>query len=149
MATDKQDLTIEIICTKPPGKKVGERQSVHLAIQKDTDLLDAKPADQDPIVFKPVLRVEEHADGSPNFLGPFAQGPRSQRFIYLVWADMPRGQAAQRFSRIKLQLNHLKWADVQKALTRKKPIKVTLSLTDAKGQPVVATIRPNGAKWDL
>jgi hypothetical protein len=149
MATDEHEITIEIICTNPPGTTIGDRHPVHIAIQKDEELMDAEPADHERIVFKPTLRVREHTDGSVNFLGPYAHGPRAERFIYLVWAVMPLGQPAQRFSRIKLHLNHIRWTDVQKALTRKKPIEVTLPLTNAKGQPLVATVRANVAKWEL
>lgn len=149
MATEETEITIEIVGTDPPGTTVGERHPVHLAIQKDEDVLEPQPADRQQIVFKPTLRARKEADGSVNFLGPYAHGSRTERFIYLVWAVVPRAGHAQMFSRIKLQLNHIKWTDVQKALTRKKPIKVTVSLTDAKGKPVVATVRANLAKWEL
>ena len=37
----------------------------------------------------------------------------------------------------------------EKAATRKKPIRVTVALTNAKGKPVFASVRPDVAKWDL
>ena len=51
--------------------------------------------------------------------------------------------------RIKLHLNHIKWASVKKAAGMKQPIRVTLALTNAKGKPVMASVRPDAAKWEL
>ena len=56
---------------------------------------------------------------------------------------------AARFGRVKLHLNHLKWADVSKAGARKKPIEVTLELTRDDGKLVYASVRPDAAKWEL
>ncbi len=50
--------------------------------------------------------------------------------------------------RIKLHLNHLKWAAVEKSAAANKPIRVELALTNAKGNPVMASLRPNMAKWE-
>lgn len=36
-----------------------------------------------------------------------------------------------------------------RAPSRRRPIKVTLALTDEKARPVFASIRPGRAKWDL
>jgi hypothetical protein len=51
--------------------------------------------------------------------------------------------------RIKLHLNHIRWASVEKAAERSKPIRVTLALTNANGNPVLASLRPDMAKWKL
>lgn len=51
--------------------------------------------------------------------------------------------------RIKLHLSHLKWAAVGKAAEGNKPIRVKLALTNAKGNPVMASVRPDVAKWEL
>jgi hypothetical protein len=149
MAAEEREITIEIICTDLPGRQWGGHGPVHLGIQKADALLDAAPADLKRIVFRPVLRVRLHADGSPNFLGPFAHGPRTGRFIYLIWAIVREDIPAPWLGRIKLLLNHIEWPHVEKAITRKKPIKVTVALTNAKGQPVFASVRADTAKWEL
>lgn len=65
----------------------------------------------------------------------------------------PKGQVgaarAKRVGRIKLHLNHIKWSSVEKADGAGKPIRVTLALTNAKGKPVMASVRPDVAKWEL
>jgi hypothetical protein len=50
--------------------------------------------------------------------------------------------------RIKLHLNHIKWAAVEKAAEGNKPIRVKLTLTNVKGNPVMASVRADVAKWE-
>src|SRR5262245_66386375 len=121
MATEEHEVTVEIACTRLPGDK-----GILLGIQKDEEFFEPASTDAKRIVVRPVLRARRNADGSPNFLGPFAHGPKNERFIYLVWATV---SPAARFGRVKLHLNHLKWGDVEKAAARKKPLKVSLDLT--------------------
>ena len=121
---------------------------VHLGIQRDEAIEQATPADSKRIVFRPVLRVRRNADGSANFLGPYAHGPRAERFIYLNWVVVRGGVPGQRPGRIKLHLNHIDWAHAERAAANDKPIKVTLELTGAKGKPVFASVRPGAARWE-
>jgi len=141
MATEEHEVPLEIVCTRLPGDK-----GILLGIQKDEAFFEPAATDVIRIVFRPVLRARRNADGSANFLGPFAHGPKTERFIYLVWATV---SPAARFGRVKLHLNHLKWADVSKAGARKKPIEVTLELTRDDGKLVYASVRPGAAKWEL
>jgi hypothetical protein len=46
-------------------------------------------------------------------------------------------------------LNHIKWTAVEQAAQRNKPIRVKLALTNAKGNPVMASVRPDVAKWEF
>ena len=149
MAAEEHEIAIEIICTSLPGIQWDDRGPVSLGIQKGDDLLEPSPANLERIVFRPDFRVRRHADGSANFLGPFAHGPRSERFIYLVWAIMNGSTPVAGLGRVKIHLNHIKWADVESAASRKKPLKATLELTNAKGKPVFASVRPDAAKWEL
>lgn len=149
MSTAELEVTLEVNCIRLPGTQWGQHGAIHLGIQRDKNLIEAVPADRKRIVFRPVLRARRNPDGSANFLGPFAQGPRTERFVYLVWANMPPGAPPVSFGRIKLHLNHLDWKSVQKAAAAKRPIKVTVELLNAKGQPVFASVRPDVAKWEL
>lgn len=150
MAAVEHEVTIEITCTSLPGTHWGDRSPLHLGIQKDEELLEPAPADRESIVFRPVLRVRRHADGSASFLGPFTRGSRTERFIYLVWAIVEGTEPADRLGRVKVMLDHLEWSHVDKALTRREPLRVRLELTDAKGAPVCASVRPGAAaEWEI
>lgn len=141
-AAEEHEIVIEVICTRLPG-----HSGIHLGMQKDKELFEPTLASGERIVFHPVLRARRNANGSANFLGPFAHGPKAERFLYLVWTAMK--SSASMFGRVKVHLNHLKWADVEKAAGRNKPIKVTLTLTKDDGKLVYASVRPGVAKWVL
>jgi hypothetical protein len=149
MAEQEHVITIEVICTRLPGTQWGGRGPIHLGIQKREEFLEPAPANLERIVFRPEFRVRRHTDGSANFLGPFAHGPRAERFIYLDWVIMEGTTPTALLGRIKLHLNHIEWTQVEKAAARKKSIKVTLALTSAKGGPVFASVRADAAKWEL
>jgi Family of unknown function (DUF5990) len=146
MAAEEVEIAIEIVCTELPGAGY---PSLHLGIQRDQSIIEMAAADSKRIVFKPTLRARPNADGSVNFLGPFAQGPKTERFIYLNWTTMNGNVLSGMVGRIKLHLNHIRWTAVQKATAVNKPIRVRLALTNAKGKPVMASVRPDVAKWEL
>jgi hypothetical protein len=149
MAAGELEIVIEIVCEALPGLQYEGRGPLHLGIQQDAQIVEAVPANRDRIVFRPELRVRKHGDGSANFLGPFAHGPRAERFIYLNWLVVHGSMPGEHIGRIKLHLNHIEYEDVEKAAARKKPIKVTLQLTNEKGKPVFASVRANQATWQL
>ena len=74
MSAEEHEIAVEIICTNLPGSKWDERGPVYLGIQNGEEIEEARSADAERIKFSPKLRVQRHADGSANFLGPFAQG---------------------------------------------------------------------------
>jgi hypothetical protein len=149
MATDEIEIAIEIVCTSFPGEAWTGEGSLYLGIQRDDQPTELTSVVTKRVVFRPILRARSNADGSANFLGPFAHGPRSERFVYLVWAVVQGKVPAKMVGRIKVHLNHIRWTSVEKAAAGKKPIRVTLVLTDAKGKPVMASVRPGAAKWEL
>jgi hypothetical protein len=59
------------------------------------------------------LAVSEGPHGRPNFTGPFACGPRDQRFVYLAW---PRLDGCGYVNRIKVRLTDLDWPIIEQAI---------------------------------
>lgn len=149
MSIEEIEIVIEIVCTNLPGEEWGGHSHLHLGIQKGDQIIETASAGSKRVVFRPALRSQGNVDGSANFLGAFAHGPRTERFMYLVWAVVDGKLPARMVGRIKLHLNHIRWASVKNAAGKKKPIRVTLALTDIKGNPVMASVRPNAAKWEL
>jgi uncharacterized protein DUF5990 len=149
MATEEVEIVIEIVCTDLPGEEWDGHSGLYLGIQCDDQMIESASAGSKRVVFRPVLRARCNIDGSANFLGPFAHGPRTERFIYLVWLVVQRNVPVKMVGRIKLHLNHIQWRSVEKAAGETKPIRVTLALTNAKGKPVMASVRPDVAKWEL
>ncbi|MFY9609179.1 MAG: DUF5990 family protein [Blastocatellia bacterium] len=141
------ELTIEVICTELPGIRFADYEPVYLGIQKGVDVIESVPADSKRVVFKPVFQIGKQADGSPNFLGPFAQGTPQQRFFYLSWGVMHQDQRFEMFRRAKIHLSHLRWEHVQKAISRGTALKVTVKATGTKGDPVCGSVKGANIEW--
>jgi len=144
MASEEIECTIEIVCTEPP--QAGPR-SLHLGIQRDEAISELASVDSKRIVFRPTFRARRNADGSVNFLGPFAHGPKVERFVYLIWTTTTVPTAM--VGRIKLHLNHIQWDAVERSKQCNKPIRAYLVLTNSKGGPVRASVHADVAKWEL
>lgn len=83
-------------------------------------------------VFEFQLAASKGPDGRPNFTGPFACGPRDQRFVYLSW---PRRDGCGYVNRIKMRLSDLDWPLVEQAIASAMPLEA-----DASGR------KPGGGK---
>jgi uncharacterized protein DUF5990 len=149
MTAEEIEVGIEIVCTSLPGEEWNGHSPLHLGIQRDREVIETASAGSERVVFRPVLRARSNIDGSANFLGPFVHGPRTERFVYLVWVVMRGKLPVRMVGRVKLHLSHIKWASVKRAASREQSIRVTLALTDGKGKPVMASVRPDVAKWEL
>ena len=81
-------------------------------------------------VFDFELMVAEGPDRKPTFTGPFACGPREQRFVYLSW---PQLDGCGYVNRIKLRLTDLEWPLLEKAIARGVPLEADASGRKAGG----------------
>ena len=70
-------------------------------------------------VFDFELTVGEGPDGRPIFTGPFACGPRDQRFVYLSW---PHLDGCGYVNRIKVRLIDLDWLQIEEAIALGRPL---------------------------
>jgi hypothetical protein len=142
MTTQEQEVTIEITCTNPPDSAwAGAAGTLCLGIQKGNAVQEMTPVNRKRLIFSPVLRVRRHTDGTANFLGPFAHGPRAERFIYLTWAVVNDGAYSAAPGRIKVHLSLIPWSRVETAVRTGKPIKLTFPISKSDGKLVFASVR--------
>jgi len=143
-------ITIEVVCRNLPGLQFVDAPNngpVHLGIQKGEEVIEIVPGDRKQVTFRPEFKVTKQPNGAPNFLGPFAKGTPQERFFYLSWGSVGERCGFAMFRRAKIHLNHLSWAQVQKAISGDKPLKVIIDMTDKKGGPLCASVRSDRAKW--
>jgi hypothetical protein len=90
------------------------------------------------------------ADGSINFLGEFAQGVPTDRFVY-VNSGAQAGQAESCWSRrAKLKLASIPRQLVESAiLSGEAVIQATLAGTMGDGGPICASVKPSNVEWSL
>ncbi len=73
----ERELTLRIRVVNPPA-------GVDFLVQRGRDDLTAPvTASRSALLFEFPVRVGAQPNGAPNFLGPFAQGPPSARFVYV------------------------------------------------------------------
>jgi hypothetical protein len=141
-------LNIRIVGERLPGRTVGAHTNVHVGVQRGDDLVQLQPADAASVkfTFGIVLREPDPATGQElDFRSPFVHGKPGERFFYLVWTDVDaEGTPTERIGRAKLML-----ADLPKGLVtaRTGTLEAYLSLTDAKGGPLCAAVRPPAINW--
>ncbi|MER8072575.1 DUF5990 family protein [Streptomyces sp. NPDC094034] len=140
-------LTLRITGRELPGRACGCFQEVHVAPQRgrgpDPDQLVR--ADAAEAHFEIPVDTTTAPDGTPDFRGPYVQGRRGARFIYLTWGELSPGAdiaAFRMFRRAKLFL-----VDLPPDLLAGGAAETTLSLTDAKGLPRCARLRPPELVW--
>ena len=78
--------------------------------------------------------------------GPYIQGPPGGRFIYLSWGTVDDAQTFTLFRRAKLSLDAIPQTVIDSA-QRLGMLVGRLGLTDAKGNPLCAAVRPPVIEW--
>jgi hypothetical protein len=78
------------------------------------------------------------ADGNRDFGGPFVHGKRGERFVYVSWGD-GSGDSFTMFRRAKLMLHEAPTTDGTAV--------ATIHLTDGKGLPICARLKPPALEW--
>jgi hypothetical protein len=78
--------------------------------------------------------------------GPYIQGPAGARFIYLSWGTVDGARNFELFRRAKLWLDCIP-AEVVASAVDEGLLVGRLGLTDGKGNPLCASVRPPVIEW--
>lgn len=141
-------INLLVHCHSLPGVTFEAKSDIRLGIQRGKDVIDEVGGDADAVTFSASVRVGRNADGSPNFLGPYAHGPVGDRFLYLSWSGIENGTRAM-FRRAKLRLRGIGWPTLEQAIATERPLEVTVNMTGKRGGPACATLEEQGATWRL
>lgn len=134
---EKLQVPVRIIVTDPP-------KGVTMQVQKGRhELLAPSEQVKGKLIFDLELDVRLES-GVPNFLGKFAQGPRSSRFIYIN-SGTYAGQANTVWNRrAKVSLMKITADDIKELLSRPgSRLEISIKGTGADGGPVCATVKPD------
>jgi hypothetical protein len=116
-----------------PAAPSGERSAPFGLQDKDETLQPPIQRVDGMHLFDFELTVGQGPDGRPTFTGPFANGPRDQRFVYLSW---PRLDGCGYVNRIKMRLGDLEWPLIEQAIERGVPLEADASGRKAGGGTV-------------
>lgn len=105
--------TIGIRLLREPEAPSPDGSDVRFGLQdKKGGMHDGVPGSDGLTRFDLTLSVATAPDGAPDFGGPFASGPRGERFVYLSWQ---RTNGAGFMNRIKVRLKDIDWALIRAA----------------------------------
>jgi hypothetical protein len=102
-------------------------------------------ADAETVTFEADIQLIESEAGY-DFRGPYVQGKRGDRFIYLNWGELWPDGRHEMFRRAKLMLNVVPM-EMLRAAADGAGLQASLALTDEKGGPVCAAVRPPRIVW--
>ena len=141
---------IRILGMQLPGRDCGPGgdfpgySNIHVGVQRKNrpnELLDLHPGDATTAMWT----LDCAVDGM-DVRGPYIQGPPGERFIYLSWGTVDDAGRFTLFRRAKLMLEDVP-ADVLQSAAASGLLVGSLGLTDAKGHPLCARVRPPQISW--
>jgi hypothetical protein len=146
---------VRIIGVEMPGRTCADArpdglvyENVHVGVQRRREVVDTVPGDAPTAVWN--LTVDTVArDGTLDFRGPFVQGRRDDRFLYLSWGSVDANGRFEMFRRAKLMLDAVSHELVRAADRPGRRLVGTVSLTHADGMPRCAAVRPPVIAWTV
>jgi hypothetical protein len=142
-------IAFEIECYDFPCAALSPYAHLRLGTQARDDVVQDVSCAEGLAHFRFTLEaICDEAAGSVVWRGAYAHGPRTDRFIYLCWGAWGEG-GWQHFRRAKAPLSGLDPALVQRAMRESQPIRARIRMTDAKGEPVAATLKAGQVVWSV
>lgn len=136
------ELALRVVVLNPP-------KGVAFAVQRGRDeLLLPTTASAALLTFDFSVRVADR-DGAPNFLGPYAQGPVGERFVYVNTGKRAGEEASPWDRRAKLHLRDVGWPLIRKALASGGVLEARIDGTGKDGGPACASVPLLGGGWTL
>lgn len=132
-----------IVVAPPPG--------VRFAVQRGgSELLAPYAQDAGSIAFAFTMRLALLADGSHNFLGPYAQGAPHERFVYLNSGARAGQRDTPWERRAKILLGGIPRPLVEAAADQPDAaVEARIAGTLRDGGPVCASVKPPAISWRL
>lgn len=141
-------LVIRIVASSFPGRVCGPTSEVMVGLQIGEGHGDLVAGDAAGATWETVANLGRDGEGVLVARGPAIFGPKGEKFLYLGWLGLTDGKPGG-FRRAKIQLDGVPAAVMDEALVTGRPLVATMGLTDARGGPVCASVRPPRVLWSL
>ena len=134
----ERQVTLRVIVERPPG-------GVDIGVQEghgnDYKTVQTQRFTKQDLRFEFPIRVKEGKSGEPNFLGAFAQGPATNRFIYLDIGTFAGQTNTQWSRRLKIPLTGITWPMIEQASDASVIIETRVPGTGRDGGPTCGTVK--------
>ena len=139
-------LTIRVVGL--PSSTFEEFSQIKLGIQRGkAEVLKPTKLGRTEAIFTFDVHVKSEFGKRPlTFLGPYTQGPPSDRFVYLSWSGVSAGRR-ERFRRIKVSLKSITSGQIQLAKDSGCRLEARISGIARDGGPACATVPLLGMGW--
>lgn len=131
-----------------PDSDFPHARNIHVGVQRKDrpgELLGLHPGDAPSASWTLDCTATAVEDGI-EINGPHVQNRLGGRFVYLSWGTVDENSVFTMFRRAKLMLGDIDPAVIEAAM-RTGHLTARLSLSDAKGQPLCARVRPPAVDW--
>jgi len=147
LPSEPRAVRVRILARDLPGQDCGPYSDIAVGlVQRAGEIPDPlTPADARAAAWETTIEVRD-VDGVPAFRGPGVHGPAAERFLYLTWIGREGRTAPAMFRRAKLRLDAIAVSTLA-AAARSGVLVGSLGLTDARGMPVCASVRPPAIEW--
>ena len=139
----ERELPLRITVEHPPA-------GVPFAVQRGrAELLAPSTATADALAFDFSVRVTTAVDGSPNFLGEYAQGTPGARFVYVTSGQRAGDAGSPWDRRAKVRLaGEIGWPLIEQVLAQPGAVLAArITGTSRDGGPVCASTPVLGGGW--
>lgn len=120
-----------------------------VGVQRGREAVQLQPVDSATGHWAVEAVVVEHPDGSVDLRGPWIQGRRGDRFVYLTWGFVSADSAFTMIRRTKLMFDAVPDDLLREAELAGRPLVADLDLTAPDGTPVTAAVRPPRIRWSV
>lgn len=134
-------------CVGLPGIAKPVYEGIHVGVQHRQEVVQLVSGDAAAACWDLDVDVVPGLDGKPDFRGPWVHGKPGDRFVYLSWGELGADGAFSSFRRAKIMLMAIDEALVHEAVSTGTILEGRLPLTDAKGGPLCAAVRPPVIRW--
>lgn len=118
--------------------------NVHVGVQRLREVVDLQPGDAPTAVWSFEVTTKNAGDDI-DFGGPFVHGKRGDRFLYLSWVAV-QGGGFRMFRRAKLCFADA-GPEVLASAVETGLLRCRVRMTDGRGDPRCARVRPPDAMW--
>jgi Family of unknown function (DUF5990) len=146
---------VRIVGVELPGRTCAdprpgglEYENVHVGVQRRRDVVDLVPGDASDAEWN--LTVDTATkDGALDLRGPFVQGKRGDRFLYLSWGTVDAADQFEMFRRAKLMFDAVPDELLRSAQAPGHRLVGTVNMTHDDGMPRCAAVRPPVIEWTV
>jgi hypothetical protein len=142
-------MILEVRASDFPGRSCIGYENIHVGVRFRNDPVELVPGDAPSARWELDLTTRDTPEGDVDFGGPYVFGKRGERFVYLRWGTVDGKGAFELFRAAKLHLNTVDQKMVREAIKPGRRLVGALGLTDGKGNPLCASVRPPVITWSV